>query len=69
MYNTSEIQQRLLLDGISLPGYLPLQSGIKKCLREDCKVTKKKVSQVPIELLSQSITEYMDHFLEQVSRW
>ena len=43
---TSEIQQRLLLDGISPPGYVPSQSGIKKCLREDCKMTKKKVSQV-----------------------
>jgi len=31
-------------------------------------VTKKKVSQAPTELLSQAITEYTDHFLEQVSR-
>ena len=65
---TIEIQQRLLLDGISPPGYVPSQSGIKKCLREDCKMTKKKVSQVPTESLSLAITEYTDHFLEQVSQ-
>ena len=64
----SEIQQRLLLDGISPPGYVPSQSGIKNCLQEDCKMTKKKVSQVPRELLSQAITEYTDCFLDQVGQ-
>ena len=64
----SEIQQRLLLDGISPPGYVPSQSGIKNCLQEDCKMTKKKVSQVPTELLSQAITEYTDRFLDQVGQ-
>ena len=48
---TSELQQRLLSHGISPPGHLPSQSAIKKCIREDCKMTKKKVSQVPEESL------------------
>lgn len=39
---TREIQRRLLLDGVSPPQYLPSQSAIKKSLREDCFMTKKK---------------------------
>ena len=65
----SEIQLRLLLDGISPPSYVPSQSGIKNCLREDCIRTRKKVSQVPPEELSQTITEYTDCFLDQVGQW
>ena len=33
---TSELQQRLLLDGVSPPHLLPSQSAIKKSVREDC---------------------------------
>ncbi|CAH3179950.1 unnamed protein product [Porites evermanni] len=62
---TTEIQQRLLFDGISPPGQLPSESGIKKCIREDCKMTKKKISPVPTESLSQANSEYTDYFLDQ----
>ena len=31
---TSELQQRLLLDGVSSPHLLPSQRAIKKCVRE-----------------------------------
>ena len=55
---TTEIQQRLLFDGISPPGQLPSESGIKKCIREDCKMTKKKISPVPTESLSQANSEH-----------
>ena len=65
---TSELQKRLLLDGISPPGHLPSQSAIKKCIREDCRMTKKKVSQVPKESLSQTNTEYTDYFLDQIGQ-
>ena len=41
---TSELQQHLLVDGISPLGHLPSRSAIKKCLREDCRMTKNKVS-------------------------
>ena len=49
-------------------GDLPSRSAIKKCLREDCKMTKKKVSQVPKESLSQANTEYTDYFLDQIGQ-
>lgn len=62
---TSELQQRLFLDGVSPPGQLPSTSAIKKCIREDCRMTKKKVSQVPKESLSQENTEYTVHLLFQ----
>jgi len=39
---TREIQQRVLLDGVSAPHNLPSQSAIKKYLREDCVMTKMK---------------------------
>ena len=65
---TSELQQRLLLDGISPPGHLPSQSAIKMCIQEDCRMTKKKVSQVPKESLSQANTEYTDYFLDQIGQ-
>ena len=65
---TSELQQRLLLDGVSSPAHLPSQSAIKKCIREDCRMTKKKVSQIPKESLSQANTEYTDYFLDQIGQ-
>ena len=65
---TSELQQFLLLDGISPPGHLPSQSAIKKCIEEDCRMTKKKVSQVPKESLSQANMKYTDYFLDQIGQ-
>jgi len=64
---TSEIQQHLLLDGISPPCNLPSQCAIKKCILKDCKMTKKKVSLVPQSTpLSQANTDYTDYFLDQI---
>ena len=67
MAYTTEIQQCLLFDRISLPAQLPSQSGIKKCIREDCKMTKKKISAVPTEFFSQANSECTDFFLDQVA--
>ena len=64
---TSELQQRLLLDGVSPSGQLPSTSAIKKCIWEDCRMTKKKVSQVPKESLSEENTEYTDFYLDQIA--
>ena len=55
---TTEIHPCLLFDGISPPGQLPSQSGIKECIHEDCKMTKKKISPVPTESLSQANSEH-----------
>ena len=43
---TSELQQRLLLDGVSALHLLPSQSAIKKSIWEDYFMTKKKLRQL-----------------------
>ena len=60
---TAELQQRLLLDGVSPPHVLPSQGVIKKCIREDCFMTKKKLMQIPTESFSDVNNNYKDHFL------
>ena len=65
---TSELQQRFLLDGFSPPGHFPSQLAIKKCIREDCKMTRKKISQVLKESLSQVNTDYTNYFLNQIGQ-
>ena len=64
---TREIQQRLLLDGVSTVQTLPSEAAIKKSLREDCGMTKKKISQVPIESTSQTNVDYTDNYLNEIS--
>lgn len=65
---TSELQHRLLLDGVSPPTHLPSQSAIKKCVREGCKMTKKKLTQVPTESLSDVNINYKDYFLDRITQ-
>ena len=65
---TSELQQHLLLDGVSPPHLLPSQSAIEKCVREDCFMTKKKLSQLPAESLSDVNINYKDYFLDQIAQ-
>ena len=65
---TREIQQRLLLDGVSTAQTLPSEAGLKKSLREDCGMTKKKISQVPIESTSQTNADYTDYYLNEISQ-
>jgi len=65
---TNELQWHLLLDRISPLGHLPSQSAIKKCIRKDCRMTKKKISQVLKESFSQANTEYTHYFLDQIGQ-
>ena len=65
---TSELQQRLLLDGVSPPHLLPSQSAIKKCIREDnLFYDEEKLSQLPTESLSDVNINYKDYFLDQIA--
>lgn len=65
---TTELQQCLLLDGFSPPHLLPSQSAIKKCVREDCFMTKKKLGQLPTESLSDVNINYKNYFLDQIAQ-
>ena len=62
---TSELQQRLLLDGVSPLHLLPSQSAMKKIVREDCFMTKKKLRQLPTESSSDVNINYKDYFLDK----
>ena len=65
---TSELQQRILLDGVSPPHLLPSQSAIKKSVWEDCFMTKTKLRQLPTESLSDVNINYKDYFLDQIAQ-
>ena len=61
---SSELQQRLLLDGIVHPVDLPSKQAIS---REDLVMTKKKIQQVPLEAKNPINVEHTNFFLDQVS--
>ena len=63
---TTELPQRLLLDGISPSHFLPSESAIKKCVREDCFMTKRKLDQLRAKSLSDVKINYRDYFLDQI---
>ena len=63
----TELQQRLLLDGIVHHVDLPSKSAISKCIREDLVMTKKKIHQVPLEARTPINIEHTNFFLDQVS--
>lgn len=65
---TREIQQRLLLDGVSVPHNLPSESAINKSLQKDCLMTKKKISQVQVESLNPALVDYTNHYLSEISQ-
>ena len=46
---SSEIQQRLLLDGVVHPANLPSVSQINKVIRKDLVMTRKKITAIPLE--------------------
>lgn len=65
--STKEIQDRLLLDGVVFPWQLPSKSAITKCMREDLKMTKKKIQQVPLESFRDDNIQKRNDFLEVMS--
>jgi len=67
VYST-EIKNRLLLDGVSLPGNVPSEAAIRKCVRNDCLMTRKRITQVPTETLSQTVVDYTNYFLDEMSQ-
>ena len=64
---SSEIQQRLLLDGVVHPANLPSESQINKVIREDLVMIRKKVSTIPLESTTPAATEAVDDFLTEIA--
>ena len=57
---SSEIQQRLLLDGVVHPANLPSVSQINKVIRKDLVMTRKKITATPLESTTPETTAAID---------
>ena len=44
-----ELQNRLLLDGVCMPNEIPTKATINKYLRQDLRMSKKKITSIPSE--------------------
>ena len=64
---TSELQNRLVLDGVLHPADLPHPSTITKFVRNELLMTKKKIHTVPSESRTAEIEARTNFFLDQVS--
>ena len=64
---TSELQNRLVLDGVLHPADLPHPSTITKFVRNELLMTKKKIHAVPSESRTAEIEARTNFFLDQVS--
>ena len=66
---TSEIQQRLLLDGVIHPNDLPATSQINRRLRQELMFSKKKLMVCPLETEKLGALERQDEYLQAISRY
>ena len=64
---SSEIQQRLLLDGVVHPANLPSVSQINKVIRKDLVMTRKKITAIPLESRNPETTAAIDDFLTDIT--
>ena len=65
---SSELQNRLLLDGVCLPNQFPSQSTVNRCFRTELGMTKKVISQVPLESTGAENIRLQNEYLEIISR-
>ena len=63
----TELQNRLVLDGVVHPADLNHASTISNFLRKELLMTKKKIHAVTSESKSQALEEYTNFYLDQVS--
>ena len=63
----TELQNRLVLDGVVHPADLPHASTISYFLRKKLLMTKKKIHSVPSESKTQALEEYTSFYLDQIS--
>ena len=63
----TELQNRLVLDGVVHPADLLHASTISYFLRKELLMTKKKIHSLPSESKTQAFEEYTSFYLDQVS--
>lgn len=64
----SELRDRLLLDGVVNRANLPSNSQINKRLSRDLLMTKKHITQHPVEANSQRVVDLTDDYLWEISQ-
>ncbi|KAL9977163.1 hypothetical protein ACROYT_G014541 [Oculina patagonica] len=65
----SEIQNRLLLDGVIHPNDLPGTSQINRRLTQDLMFSKKKLTVCPLEAEKPGAVDQQDEYLQAISRY
>ena len=63
----TELQQRLLLDGVVHPANLPSVSQINKVLCKELVMTRKKLTTIPLESTTREATTAIDDFLTEIA--
>ena len=64
---SSEIQQRLKLDGVVHPANLPSVSQINKVIRKDLVMTRNKITTIPLQSTTPGTTAALDDFLTEIA--
>ena len=64
---STELQQRLLLDGVVHPANLPSVSQINKVIRKELVMTRKKLTTIPLESTTPEATTAIDDFLTEIA--
>ena len=63
-----ELQRRLLLDGVCLPGKVPSNASVRRFFNKELIMTKKKITQVPLESTEGPNIDSQNAFLAEISR-
>ena len=65
---SNELQRRLLLDGVCLPGEIPSNVSVRRFFNTELIMTKKKITQVPLESTQGPNVNSQNAFLAEISR-
>lgn len=63
----SELQERMVLDRVIMPGDVPSKAAISKCIKNDLCMSYKRVQVTPLESTTVENIALVDAYLEQVS--
>lgn len=63
----SELLERMVLDGVVIPGDVPSEGAISKCIKNDLCMSHKKVQVIPLESTAAENIASVNAYLEQVS--
>lgn len=65
---SEELQRRVLLDGVCLPGEIPSRASISRFFQKELVMTKKKITPVPLESTRGPNVDSQNAYLDEISR-